>query len=74
LASQFGRGPITDETELEPEMRIAVGILFFIELFGLWGAQENPPTNRVVPPSVGLEIGQLAPAFVLADQFGTETF
>jgi hypothetical protein len=54
-------------------MRIAVGILFLIGLFGLSGGQENPPTNQgVVPPSVGLDIGQRAPAFALSDQFGHE--
>jgi hypothetical protein len=53
-------------------MRIAVGILFLIGVFGLSGGQENPPTNQGVPPSVGLEIGQRAPAFALSDQFGHE--
>jgi peroxiredoxin len=53
-------------------MRIAVGILFLTGLFGLSGGQENPPTNQGVPPSVGLEIGERAPAFALSDQFGHE--
>ena len=55
---------------LEPKMKIAVAILFFAGLFGYSSGQEGPPTNRAVPPSVGLEIGQPAPAFALSDQFG----
>jgi len=53
-------------------MKFAVALLFFVGLFGLSGGQENPPTNQAAPPSVGLEIGQLAPAFALSDQFGHE--
>jgi hypothetical protein len=53
-------------------MRIAVAILFFVGLFGLSNGQENPPANHAVPPSVGLEVGQQAPAFALSDQFGQE--
>jgi len=51
-------------------MRIAVGILFLIGLFGLSGGQENPPADQAVPPSLGLEVGQHTPAFALPDQFG----
>jgi cytochrome oxidase Cu insertion factor (SCO1/SenC/PrrC family) len=51
-------------------MKIAVAILFFAGLFGLSIAQESPPTHRAVPPPVGVEIGQPAPAFTLSDQFG----
>jgi len=51
-------------------MKAAVAILFFLGLLGLRGGQENPPVNQAVPPSLGLEIGQKAPAFVLPDQFG----
>lgn len=53
-------------------MKIAVGILLFAGVFGLSGGQENPPTNHALLPSIGLEIGQPAPAFALADQFGRE--
>jgi hypothetical protein len=66
------RGPDNPKIEMEPKMRIAVGILFLIGLFGPSGGQENLPANGVAPPSVGLEIGQRAPAFALADQFGHE--
>ena len=68
----MGAGPDHPKIEVEPKMRIAVGILFLIGLFGLSAGQENPPTNQGVPPSVGLEIGQRAPAFALSDQFGHE--
>jgi hypothetical protein len=53
-------------------MKIAVGILVLVEVFGLSGGQENPSPNHTVPPSVGLEIGQQAPTFSLTDQFGHE--
>jgi len=53
-------------------MKITVAVLFLAGLCVLAGAQENPSTNRTLAPSVGLEIGQEAPAFVLPDQFGHE--
>ena len=53
-------------------MKIAAGILFFVRVFGLSSGQENAPTNHAIPSSVGLEIGQQAPAFALSDQFGHE--
>jgi hypothetical protein len=33
---------------------------------------ESTPSKHAVPASVGLEIGQQAPAFALTDQFGHE--
>lgn len=53
-------------------MKIVVGILFLVGVFGFSSGQENAPTNHAVSPSVGLEIGQQAPAFALTDQFGRE--
>jgi len=55
-------------------MKIGSHILFliFAGVFGLVAAQENPLTNATVPPSIALEVGQHAPAFVLRDQFGQE--
>jgi len=53
-------------------MKIAVGILLFAGLFGLSSGQEKPSANHAVPPAIGLETGQLAPAFRLPDQFGHE--
>jgi hypothetical protein len=51
-------------------MKIGVPILFLAGLFALPSGQENPPTNPAITPSVGLEIGQQAPAFAVSDQFG----
>jgi hypothetical protein len=67
-----GHALVSNETESGARMRIGVAIIFFVGLFGLSRGQENPPTNHGVPPSVGLEIGQPAPAFALSDQFGHE--
>jgi hypothetical protein len=53
-------------------MKIGSGILFFAGLFALPNGRENPSTNHPIVPSVGLEIGQQAPAFALSDQFGHE--
>ena len=53
-------------------MKIAVVLLFFVGSYSPASAQEKTPTNHGVPPSVGLEIGQQAPAFALPDQFGRE--
>jgi hypothetical protein len=53
-------------------MKVAIAILFFVGLFGLSSGQEKPPSNHPVTPSVGLEVGQPAPAFALSDQFGHE--
>lgn len=53
-------------------MKIAVAVLFFAGLFSVSRGQEKPPGNHPVPASLGLEIGQPAPAFALSDQFGKE--
>ncbi len=53
-------------------MKTAVTILLLTGLCALPRGQENPSTNRDLVPSVGLEIGQQAPAFALRDQFGHE--
>lgn len=53
-------------------MKIGSAILFFAGAFGLVAGQENPSTNPTAPPSIGLEVGQHAPAFGLPDQFGQE--
>ena len=51
-------------------MKIGIAILLLAGLCVLSSGQENPSTNRDLAPSVGLEIGQPAPAFALSDQFG----
>jgi hypothetical protein len=61
-----------EEIEIGASMKIGLAILFFVGLLALPGDQENPSTNHGVAPSVGLDIGQQAPAFVLPDQFGHE--
>jgi hypothetical protein len=53
-------------------MKIMVAALFLVGLYAFASAQENAPANHAVPPSVGLEIGQQAPAFAPPDQFGHE--
>jgi hypothetical protein len=35
-----------------------------------WG--RKPPANQTILPSLGLKLGQQAPAFALTDQFGHE--
>jgi len=53
-------------------MKIGLSIVFFVGISGLLAAQENPSTNRVASPLIGIELGQRAPAFALPDQFGRE--
>lgn len=53
-------------------MKIAVALLFSIGALSLASGQEKPPGRDGVGPSIGLKIGQPAPAFALADQFGHE--
>lgn len=53
-------------------MKIGIAILFSVGLLALAGGKENPPASDAVAPSIGLEIGQGAPAFALPDQFGRE--
>jgi hypothetical protein len=58
--------------EFGEKMKIAIAVLFLAGLYGPASAQEKSPTNYGVSRSVGLEIGQQAPAFTLRDQFGHE--
>jgi hypothetical protein len=53
-------------------MKIGIAILCSIGFLALASGQENHSTRDGVVPSIGLETGQRAPAFVLADQFGHE--
>jgi hypothetical protein len=70
LTSLRPRRPTGNETKFGAKMKTAVAILFFLGIFGLSGEQKSAPTNEEVPPSIGLEVGQPAPSFVLSDQFG----
>jgi len=53
-------------------MKISLSMLFLAGVFGFVAGQETPSTDRTVPASIGLEIGQHAPPFGLSDQFGHE--
>jgi hypothetical protein len=48
-------------------MRTAVAVLLFVGVFGL-AAKQNPSTK----PSIGLDIGQQAPAFAVPDEYGRQ--
>lgn len=43
-------------------MKIAIALVFFMGVLPLSSGQEKPPARDGVAPSIGLEIGQLAPA------------
>jgi len=53
-------------------MKIWIAVLFFVGVSSFVVGQENPSTDRSAPPSIGIEVGQQAPSFVLSDQFGHE--
>lgn len=53
-------------------MKIQVVLLFSIGVLSLASAQERPQPSDGVAPSIGLAVGQQAPAFALSDQFGHE--
>jgi len=51
-------------------MKIRPSILLLAGISSLVVGQENPPASRLAPSSIGIEVGQRAPAFALPDQFG----
>jgi hypothetical protein len=53
-------------------MRIVSAMLFSFGMIALASGQENAATSNYIIPSIGLEIGQRAPAFALPDQFDRE--
>ena len=53
-------------------MRTIVGVVFLVGLCAFANSQVAGPSNQVVLPSVGLQIGQQAPAFAMVDQFGQQ--
>jgi len=53
-------------------MKTVVAVLVFTGVFGLAAEQESPSIQSRPAPSIGLEIGQQAPAFALHDEFGRE--
>jgi len=54
-------------------MRFASAILVASGLLAFAKAQQPPPGQPpAVSPSIGLQVGEKAPAFTLRDQFGRE--
>jgi hypothetical protein len=53
-------------------MRTAVAVLLFMGVFGLAAEQESPSSKSRPAPSIGLDIGQQAPAFAVPDEYGRE--
>ena len=53
-------------------MKIGLAILFIVGVSGLVAGRESPSNNLAVPQSIGIEVGQRAPAFALPDEFGRE--
>ena len=52
-------------------MKIGLAVLFSAAVPGFIAGQ-NPSTDRTASPSIGIKVGQRAPAFALPDQFGHE--
>ena len=50
-------------------MKYWVVIVFFLGFLGLAKAQETSENKQAVPASVGIRIGEKAPAFRALDQF-----
>ena len=53
-------------------MKIPVAVLLFTAVFGSAAEQESPSTQSRPASSIGLDIGQRAPAFALPDELGRE--
>jgi cytochrome oxidase Cu insertion factor (SCO1/SenC/PrrC family) len=53
-------------------MKIGLAVLFSFGLLALASAQEDHPAGDSPAPSIGLDVGQRAPSFSLADQFGQQ--
>jgi hypothetical protein len=53
-------------------VKTGIAALISFGLLTLASGQDNRPAGAAVAPPIGLEIGQQAPAFALADQFGHE--
>lgn len=51
-------------------MKYGVAIVFFFGILAFTNAQESSSSKQAVSPSIGLQVGQKAPAFTLSDQFG----
>jgi hypothetical protein len=53
-------------------MKIGLVVFYFVGVFGFLAGLENTSSYPTVPQSIGLEVGQKAPVFALADQFGRQ--
>ena len=53
-------------------MKLVVAFLFLVGLFAVRGGQENSSADQSAAPSVGIQVGEQAPPFVLPDQFGRQ--
>jgi hypothetical protein len=53
-------------------MRFIFGILPALCALALGAAQQGPAKGPSTPPSIGLDLGQKAPAFSALDQFGRQ--
>lgn len=51
-------------------MKFGAAVLLFLGFLTFGNAQESSPRMQTGSPAIGLQVGQKAPAFTLADQFG----
>lgn len=51
-------------------MKLGAAILLFLGFVVSGNTQGNVSTKQAVSPSIGLQVGQRAPAFTSRDQFG----
>jgi hypothetical protein len=61
-----------DKIQLGPRKKIGIAILFSMGMLALASGQESHSISDGGAVSIGLDIGQRAPAFALPDQFGHE--
>jgi len=53
-------------------MPLRLAVLFFLGVVAIANAQENASSKPAAALSVGLPVGQSAPAFTSTDQFGRQ--
>jgi hypothetical protein len=51
-------------------MRLALVVLLVCGFLGFGKKQDDPSSKQSVSPTIGLQVGQQAPAFTARDQFG----
>jgi cytochrome oxidase Cu insertion factor (SCO1/SenC/PrrC family) len=74
MIGAFDSLPRKGDMESGAKMRITIAVLFLVGSCAFASGQEKPSANHASDStaSIGLEIGQKAPAFSLPDQFGHE--